>query len=306
MISCPSCSADNSEAGKFCSECGAALRPEFAATVTGGPRAERSGPSEESLPESSHHGRFLPGTKIAGRYRIVSLVGKGGMGEVYRADDLKLGQTVALKFLPRDLADDPQRLEYFLSEVRLTRLGLQPSTAPETLCGTRYLFAELAGRIQYSLNYALQIAVVMVLVRVVVRNQWLPALATAVFYLVAWHGAAFEPLWDNDPSSVFEPAKAVAFIVYYGIIVVLNMRLGVLAASSFLFCHEFFRRFPWSDDWNGADVTGCVFAVIGILICALYGSYTSVGGRAAFDEDSKTVKRRPGQGLVARVSPPAG
>ncbi len=49
------------------------------------------------------------------------------MGEVYRADDLKLGHTVALKFLPRDLADDPARLEYFHSEVRLTRQISHPN-----------------------------------------------------------------------------------------------------------------------------------------------------------------------------------
>ena len=65
--------------------------------------------------------RFLPGTFLAGRYRIVSPLGKGGMGEVYRADDLKLGQPVALKFLPPGLEADPERLRRFLDEVRIAR-----------------------------------------------------------------------------------------------------------------------------------------------------------------------------------------
>ena len=48
--------------------------------------------------------RFEPGTIFAGRFRIVAPLGKGGMGEVYRADDLKLEQSLALKLLPEDLA----------------------------------------------------------------------------------------------------------------------------------------------------------------------------------------------------------
>ena len=81
------------------------------------------------LPSSSpfDQGRFLPGTILAGRYRIFGLLGKGGMGEVYRADDLKLGQAVALKFLPEDVEKDPIRLSRFLNEVKIARQISHPS-----------------------------------------------------------------------------------------------------------------------------------------------------------------------------------
>ena len=62
-----------------------------------------------------------PGTVLAGRYRIVGLIGRGGMGEVYRADDLRLEQPVALKFLPHGLDAEEERLARFYREVRVAR-----------------------------------------------------------------------------------------------------------------------------------------------------------------------------------------
>jgi len=71
--------------------------------------------------------RFTPGTLLAGRYQVVALLGKGGMGEVYHADDRRLGQPVALKFLPAALAKDPERLEHLVNEVRLGRQISHPN-----------------------------------------------------------------------------------------------------------------------------------------------------------------------------------
>jgi hypothetical protein len=61
------------------------------------------------------------GTVLADRFRIVALLGVGGMGEVYRADDLRLDQPVALKFLPLEFAAEAQWLARLYGEVRLAR-----------------------------------------------------------------------------------------------------------------------------------------------------------------------------------------
>jgi serine/threonine-protein kinase len=89
----------------------------------GGTAAPSSGSASGWLSSSGaiDHGRFPPGTVLGGRYRIIGRLGKGGMGEVFRADDLKVGQPVALKFLPPAVDDDPARLTQLHTEVRMAR-----------------------------------------------------------------------------------------------------------------------------------------------------------------------------------------
>jgi len=139
-MSCPACGNEVSGAARFCPSCGSAV--DFGSTPTLGlDAAPRASGSQAATPRkrdsylsakissssSGYEARYVPGTTLAERYRIVSPLGKGGMGEVYRAEDLRLGQTVALKFLPRSLAQTEEALERFTREVRLARQVSHPN-----------------------------------------------------------------------------------------------------------------------------------------------------------------------------------
>jgi serine/threonine-protein kinase len=76
-------------------------------------------------PPAAEAPAITPGTMLAGRYRVVAPLGRGGMGEVYRADDTKLGQPVALKFVRGTLS--PALLERLYSEVRIGRQVSHPN-----------------------------------------------------------------------------------------------------------------------------------------------------------------------------------
>ena len=85
---------------------------------------KQAGPKKVSgqpKPRKQRTDRFAPGMTFAGRYRLVHLLGRGGMGAVYRAEDLRLRQTIALKFLSGPSAPDSYALARFRDEARLAR-----------------------------------------------------------------------------------------------------------------------------------------------------------------------------------------
>lgn len=127
-VSCPRCATPLPEEARFCPSCGVSR---VAASMTTSQTPTVVSDDSRAMTTSSVAGgrrsRFVAGELVAGRYRVEGLLGKGGMGEVYRAEDVKLAQTVALKFLPVALAQNPSMLARFHNEVRLARQVTHPN-----------------------------------------------------------------------------------------------------------------------------------------------------------------------------------
>jgi len=106
-VKCPKCNTNNPDTVKFCGECGTQLPSLEDIEVT----ETIEVPKEE----------LTRGTTFAGRYEIIEELGKGGMGRVYRVEDTKLEQEVALKLIKPEIAKDKKTIERFRNELKLAR-----------------------------------------------------------------------------------------------------------------------------------------------------------------------------------------
>jgi serine/threonine protein kinase/tetratricopeptide (TPR) repeat protein len=105
-IKCPKCHSDNTDTARFCSNCATRL----------GKAGPEQAPLTKTLPTPIPI--ISKDSLIADKYKIVDEVGAGGMGIVYKAEDLKLKRTVALKFLPLQLPESTELKERFLIEAQ--------------------------------------------------------------------------------------------------------------------------------------------------------------------------------------------
>jgi tetratricopeptide (TPR) repeat protein len=110
---CHTCHTDNSETANFCSNCATPLRGPDALDIT---RPLLAG---ATLSYESRTWDLPTGSTFGGRYQIIDQLGRGGMGRVYRALDVKTREEVAIKLIRPDIAEDKRTLERFVNEIKL-------------------------------------------------------------------------------------------------------------------------------------------------------------------------------------------
>jgi len=108
-VECPKCQSENTDTAAFCSDCGTRIRPGNDVKV------------EVTRTLVKHKEKLFAGSTFAGRYQIIEELGKGGMGQVYRALDKKLNEEVALKLIEPEIASDKKIIERFKNELKLAR-----------------------------------------------------------------------------------------------------------------------------------------------------------------------------------------
>jgi serine/threonine protein kinase len=106
-VKCPKCHSDNTDTARFCGNCATPLSTSKEIPVT----TTLETPTAE----------LNRGTTFAFRYEIIEELGKGGMGKVYRVEDKKIKEEVALKLINPEIASDKKTIERFTNELKMAR-----------------------------------------------------------------------------------------------------------------------------------------------------------------------------------------
>ncbi len=224
MTSCQVCGAQNPEGLDVCPRCGDALR---SPTVSISSKPAQGHAFATPAPAVSHARGFAPGSMIGDRYRVVSLLGSGGMGEVYGADDLKLGQRVALKFLPAYRATDSSWRDQFYAEVRIARQISHPN-----VCRV-YDIGESEGRLFLSMEFVDGEDLASLLRRIgrLPDDKAVEVAQQLCAGLAAAHGAAVLHR-DLKPSNVMLDGKGRARITDFGLAIAASDASGERPAGT--------------------------------------------------------------------------
>jgi len=106
-MKCPKCQSDNPESASFCADCGTQIPSAKNIEVTATIETPKEG--------------LTTGSTFTGRYQIIEEIGKGGMGSVYKVQDTKIKEKIALKLIKPEIAKDKKTIERFNNELRLAR-----------------------------------------------------------------------------------------------------------------------------------------------------------------------------------------
>ncbi|MFC2165904.1 protein kinase [Acidobacteriota bacterium] len=108
-IECPKCKTDNPDTASFCNSCATSLEP------------SEKAPIEHTETLQAPTQELTRGSTFADRYEVIEELGKGGMGKVYRVEDKKINEEIALKLIKPEIASDKRTLERFNNELKIAR-----------------------------------------------------------------------------------------------------------------------------------------------------------------------------------------
>ena len=263
----------------------------------------------DSTPSSdTGEGRFPAGTLLAGRYRVINLLGHGGMGEVYRAADLKLNQAVALKLLPERSKRDEHLLSRLYGEVRLARQISHPN-----VCRV-YDIGESDGIVYISMEY-IDGEDLASLLRRIGRLPYDKALEIARFLCAGLAAAHDKGIVHRDLKPATHPSRAILGRQWMAAIVFILLasapslissrpwidfpfalpvsavslwtlvRFGVLPAIVANFVSSILRTFPITTDFSAWYAGATLFVLTTVVLLALLSFRFALAGRPVVQDE---------------------